>query len=125
MAPARSLTENQHRPAFDCRIHRLKLASHKPRVQAAGDTLVGGAFDDGPAVGEEGDFVGGAPEFQDEIVVLYLAVGSEPGGHFCEIYGAVALVDLDGVAATERDLGAAFSGEIDKLAGPAGGTIEP
>jgi len=49
-------------------------ASDKPRVQASGDAGIGGAFDDGAAVGEQGHFVGFAPELQDKLVAAYGAV---------------------------------------------------
>src|ERR1700691_2567316 len=97
-----------------------ELTSHVARVQAARDGGVGGAFDDGAAVGEEGHFVGVVPEFQDEVVVPDFAVGLEAAVHFGEVDGALAFMYLHGIPAAEGDVRAAFAGEMNEVAVAAG-----
>src|SRR5271165_5384572 len=53
-------------------------ASHKPRIQAARNSGVGCAFDDGPAVGEQRHLIGLAPELEHEFVVPHYAVCFQP-----------------------------------------------
>src|SRR6266851_2962294 len=81
-------------------------------VEGAGEGDVGGALDDGSAVGEEGEGVGWVLEAEEEVVIADGAVGAEAVTHGGEVDGAVMLVDLDGVAAAEGDVRAAFSGEM-------------
>ena len=87
-----------------------------PGIKAAGDGGIGCAFDDGAAIGEEGEFVGIAPELQDKVVVFDLSMRLEAARHFGEVHGALALVNLDGVASTQRNLRAMRSGEVRELA---------
>ena len=84
-------------------------------VEGAGDGDVGGALDDGAAVGEEGEGVRAAAEAEEEVVGaqgLNVRVGAEAGLQGGEVDGAVVLVDLDGVAAAEGDVGAVLAGEV-------------
>jgi hypothetical protein len=89
------------------------------RVEAARNGRIGRSFDDGPAVGKEGHLVGFAPEFQDEVVMAHGAVGEQARRHLSEVHGALPLVNLHGVSATESDVGSALSGEVDKVSLPA------
>ena len=54
---------------------------------------------------------------------LDVAVGEEAVAHGGEVDGAVVLVDLDGVAAAEGDVGAAFAGEVGEDALAADGAV--
>jgi hypothetical protein len=92
-------------------------------VEGAGEGDVGGALDDGAAVGEEGDGVGWALEAEEEAVEADVAVGSETVAHGGEVNGAVMLMDLNGVAAAERDVRAAFTGEMGEEALGADGAV--
>ena len=92
------------------------LASYVARVQTAGDGGVGGAFDDGAAVGEESYLVGVVPEFQDEIVVTHYAVRLKATVHGGEVDRALALMNLHGISATQRDMRAGFASEMDEIA---------
>src|SRR3569833_2020090 len=94
----------------------LTVSSQIAGIDAAGDAGVGGAFDDGAAVGEYGDLVLAIVEAQREFVGAHLAEACEPGGEFRQIEGALALGDLDGVASAEADGRAAAVIEIDELA---------
>ena len=69
--------------------------------------------------------MGWAFEAEEEVVEADRAVGSEAVAHGGEVYGAVVLVDLDGVAAAEGDVGAAFAGEVgeDALAADGAGGV--
>jgi hypothetical protein len=78
-------------------------------VEGAGEGDIGGALDDSASVGEEGKGVRSALEAEKEVVEADLAEGCEPVAHGGEVHGTVALVDLDGVAAAEGDVGAAFA----------------
>ena len=51
-------------------------------------------------------------ESEKEVVEADRTVGLEAVAHGGEVDGAVMLVDLDGVAAAEGDVGPAFSGEV-------------
>ena len=85
------------------------------RIKGAGNGDVSGAVDDGAAVGEESEGVRAAAETEKEVVgaeVFDVGVGGEAGAHGGEVDGAVVLVDLDGVAAAERDVGAVLAGEV-------------
>jgi hypothetical protein len=57
-----------------------------------------------------------------EVVETNISVGGEAVTHGVEVYGAMVLVDLDGVAAAESDVGTAFSGEVGEDALAADGT---
>ena len=84
-------------------------------VEGAGEGDVGGALDETAAVGKESEGVEAALEAEEEVVeaeFLDIAVGGEAIAHGGEVDGAVMLVDLDGVAAAEGDVRAAFSGEM-------------
>src|ERR1700735_5137774 len=52
-------------------------------------------------------------------------VGDEAGAHGGKIYWTVVLVDLNGVAAAEGDVRAAFSGEVGEDALAAHGAVGP
>jgi hypothetical protein len=54
--------------------------------------------------------VGRTAEAEEEIVEPDGSVRGEAGAHRGEVDGAVVFVDLDGVAAAESDVRAAFSG---------------
>ena len=73
---------------------------------------VGGALNEGAAVGEDGDGVGRALEAEQEAVGADRAEGSELCGERGEVDGARVLVNLYRVAAAERDVRAAFAGKI-------------
>ena len=45
-------------------------------VKAAGDGGIGGAFEDSAAVGEDGHFVGGDAETEEEVVVANFGDGA-------------------------------------------------
>ena len=55
--------------------------------------------------------------------VLDVGVEGEAVAHGGEVDGAVVLVDLDGVAAAEGDVGAAFAGEMGEDALAADGAV--
>ena len=112
-----------------------KLGADEARVERAGDGDVGGSLDDGAAVGEEGDGVRAAAEAEDKVIGakgLNIRVNAEAGLEGSEVDGAVVLVDLDRVAATEGDMGAVLAGEVSEdalaanlavRAGSAGGDL--
>ena len=69
-----------------------------------------------------------ALESEEEVVeaeIVDVGVGEEAVAHGGEVYGAVMLVDLDGVAAAEGDVGAAYAGEVreDALAADGAGGV--
>src|SRR5690349_9841708 len=64
---------------------------HKPCVQTSGDGGVGGAFDDGAAVGEQGHLVGVGKKLQNKIVVADAAVGFQAAAQGGEVYRALSL----------------------------------
>src|SRR5271169_2170267 len=93
------------RPTMLIRREHSGLGPNVPRIQTSSYGGVGGAFDDGAAVREEGRLVRFGPELQDERVVFDLAMGGEAAGDFVEVDGALALVDLHRVAAAHRNVG--------------------
>ena len=103
---------------------RSILGADVAGVEAAGDADILGAFDDGAAIGEQGEFVGIEEEAKGELVAADGAEGGEAFGEGGEVERAVAFVDLDGVASAEADGGATGAVEIDELAAAAGGASE-
>src|SRR5512138_3962640 len=99
------------------------LSTYETRVEAARDCGIGGALNDGAAVGEEGDFVGLVPELEHEFVVAHGAVDLQPGAELGEIDGPLAFVDLDRVAAAERDMRTAFTRQVHEVTPGAGAAI--
>src|SRR5580698_9238837 len=65
--------------------HDRISAPYVPRIQTPRHCRVGGAFDDGAAVGEQRHLVGVVPEFQDEIVVPDDAVSLKSAVHLGEV----------------------------------------
>ena len=94
-------------------------------VECAGEGDVGSALDESAAVGEEGEGVRGQVEAEEEVVVANAAVRGEADAHGGEVDRAVVLVNLDGVAAAESDVGAADAGEMgeDALAADSAGGV--
>ena len=92
------------------------LHTDEARVQAAGDRRIRCSFDDGTAIGEEGYFVGIAPELKDKIIVANLAVRGQANSEFLEVDWPLTFMNLDGISAAERDLRAVFPGEVNKVA---------
>ncbi len=94
------------------------------RIQTSRDRRVGRAFDDGAAVGEERHLVWIVPEAQDELVVPDRAMRRQSPGDFGEVDGPLPLVNLHRVASAQRNVRAAFAGEMHEvvlLAGAASG----
>ena len=59
--------------------------------------------------------MGAAAEAEDEVVgaeVFDVGVGREAGSHGREVDRAMVLVDLDGVAAAESDVGSILAGKV-------------
>jgi len=92
------------------------LTSDEAGVEAAGDTGVGSAFNDGASVGKDGHLIRVTPELENEVIVPHAAVWGETQGEKLEIHGAMLLVNLDRVAAAEGDVRAAFAGKMRELA---------
>ena len=100
-------------------VRAARSGADEAGVEAAGESDVRGAVDEGAAVGEEGDGVGAAAEAEQEGVradVGEVGDGGELVLHGGEVDGAMVLVDLDGVAAAEGDVGAEGSGEVGEVA---------
>ena len=76
----------------------------------------------GAAVREEGHLVGVEPEFQDEVIVSDRAVCLEAAVHLGEIDGTLALMDLHGIPAAQRDVWTTFAGEMNEIPLAAGAT---
>src|SRR5450755_3227278 len=96
--------------------HVRCLRPHVSCIQASGDGGVGGAFDDGAAVGEERHLVWVVPELEHELIVLHLSVRSEAARDFFEVDGTLAFVDLNGVASAHGNVGAADTSEVNEVA---------
>ena len=94
-------------------------------VEGAGDGGIGGAFEDGAAVGKDGHFVGRDAGAQEEIVAADISDGAgEAMLQLCEIERAGVFVDLNGVAAAHGDVRLGLAFEVGKFvagAGAAGG----
>ena len=88
-----------------------KLAADEAGVEGAGEADVRGALDESSAVGKDREGVRGVGEAQEEAVGADGAQGFEAGLQLGEVEGEVVLVDLNGVAAAEGDVGALVSGE--------------
>ena len=95
--------------------NRTVLAAYKPGIQAARNGRVIGAFDNGPAIGKERDFIRIAPELQHKRIVLDLAMMSQTAGHLGKVHGTAALMDPHGISSAKRDLRAALTRQMDEL----------
>src|SRR5271167_1004119 len=60
------------------------------------------------------------PEFQDEVVVAHYPVGLQAAVHLGEVDGALALMDLHGIPAAQRDVRTPFADEMNEVPLPAG-----
>jgi len=87
------------------------LTAEEAGVEGACEADVGGALDEGAAIGEDGEGVGVVGEAEEEAVGADGAERLQAGFELGEVEGVVVLVDLDGVAAAEGDVGALISGE--------------
>ena len=94
----------------------LNSASHIARVQTSRYGRVSRALDNGAAVGEQSHLVRVVPEFQHEIIVPDGAVRLEAAVHFGEVDRPLALVDLHGIPAAQRDVGPALACKMDEIA---------
>jgi hypothetical protein len=101
--------------------------AYEASVKGTGEGYIGCALNEGAAVGKEGDDVGRTLEPEEEIVKADIAVGCEAVAHLAEVHGAMVLMDLDGVAAAEGDVGAAFASEVgeDALTADRAGWVWP
>ena len=90
----------------------MSSRTYEAGVEGTGEGYIGRSLNEGSTIGKEGDGVGRALEAEQDLVESDVAVGEEAVAHGGEVDGAVMLVDLDGVAAAEGDVGTAFSGEV-------------
>ena len=120
-----SFANSPTRPQATLKQDNIVSGAYEAGVEGAGEGDVGGALDKTAAVGEEGEGVGWAVEAEEEVVEADGTVGLEPVAHGGEVDWAVVLVDLDGVAAAEGDVGAADAGEVreDALAADGAGGV--
>ena len=103
-----------------------RSGADKAGVEGASQGDIGGALNEGAAVWEESEGVRATFEAEKKFVeaeIVDVGVGHEAVAHGAEVDGAVVLVDLDGVAAAEGDVGAAFSCEMGEDAVAADGAV--
>ena len=105
------------------RGRRGNSVSYVTRVEAARESGVGGAFDDGPAVRKEGHFVWLFPELQDEVSMANAAVGLKSFAKVAEINWAMMLVDLYRIASAKRNVRATGPSQVSKVPSPAGAAV--
>src|SRR5258706_16466327 len=99
------------------------LATDVAGVETAGDRGIGGAFDDGAAVGKQRHLIGIAPKLQDKLIVSDIAERGQTGGDFGEVDGGLAFVNLHRISAAEGDVGSALSLQVYEFAFSAGATL--
>ena len=75
------------------------LAAYEAGVEAPSYGGVGGAFDNGAAIGEQGHLVGLVPELEDEVVAADSAVGLQSPIHLGEVDGTLPLMNLHRISA--------------------------
>jgi hypothetical protein len=97
--------------------------TYEASVEGTGEGYIGRSLNESAAIGEERDGVWWSLEPQEEVVETNISVWGEAVAHGVEVYGAMVLVDLDGVAAAESDVGTAFSGEVGEDALAADGAV--
>src|SRR5579864_4740977 len=83
--------------------------SHISRIETAGYAGIGGALDDGAAIGEDGEFEGIDGSAEREFIGADGSDEGEAAGEILQIDGTMELMDLDGVAAAQADRRAARS----------------
>ena len=106
-------------------ITPISSGAYKASVKGTGEGYVGCALNEGAAIGEESDGVGGALETEEKVVEADFAMDCKAIAHGGEVYRAVVFVNLDGIATAEGDVWAAFAGEMgeDALAADCAGGI--
>src|ERR1700728_1517033 len=91
----------------------LRLGADVAGVEGTGHGGVLCAFQDGSAVGEDGHFVRGDPETEEEIVLAdVIGRGGQPAPQCGQIYGATVLVNLDRIPPAHGDVGLRVAVEV-------------
>ena len=106
-------------------ITPISSGAYKASVKGTGEGYVGCALNEGAAIGEESDGVGGPLETEEKVVEADFAMDCKAIAHGGEVDRAVVFVNLDGVAAAEGDVRAAFAGKVgeDALAADLAGGV--
>jgi hypothetical protein len=106
-------------------ITPMPSRTYEAGIEGTGEGYIDRSLNEGAAIGEESDGVGWALKAEQEVVEADDSVGGETVAHGGEVHGTMVFVDLDGVAAAEGDVGAAFSGEMgeDALAADGAGRV--
>ena len=104
----------------------MNLGADEASVQGSRVGGVGGSLNDSASVGKDGNGVLAATEAEEKIIgaeVVEIGVMSEAVAEHGEVDGAMVLVDLDGVAAAEGNVWAAFAGKVREDALAADGAV--
>lgn len=80
---------------------------------------VGGALDERAPVRKDGERVRWMAEAEQQGIEADSAMGLEPGGEGGKIHGTAVLVNLDGVASAEGNVGAELAAKVPEIAGRA------
>src|SRR5882724_8346498 len=91
------------------------LRSDEASIERARKCCVCSSLHDSSAICKECDGMRWALKSQQHRVESYGAVRGETLAHGFEVDRAMALVDLHGVAATERDVWTTFASEVDEV----------
>jgi hypothetical protein len=112
---------------------RLRQAGQPPHsisgadvagVEGAGDGGIFGAFEDGATVGEDRHFVRRDTEAEKEFVVADVGHGGgEAISKGSQVERAIALVNLDRIAAAHGDMGLDVAMEVGEIAMGAGAAV--
>src|ERR1700690_2956538 len=89
--------------------------AHIASVQTAGNGRFRGAFDDGAAIGKEGDFIGLAPELQHKVIMSNIAMWLKAGADLRKVDWPFPLMNLHGVPAAQRNVRPPFPRKMDKV----------
>ena len=90
---------------------RRCLASKEACIERACEADVGGALDEGAAIGEDREGIGRVFKTEQQAIRADLAERCETFAEGDEVQGTVVFVDLDGVTAAEGDVGALLARE--------------
>src|SRR5580698_28775 len=94
--------------------------SNETGVETSSHYGVGGPLDDGAAVRKQRQLIGFAPELENKVTMADGPVRPQAFAHFCQIDGAVAFVDLNGITATKCNVRPAFASQVREFVTVAG-----
>src|ERR1700685_3571122 len=84
---------------------RLLLGPDEAGVETSGHCRIGGAFNNRPAVRKQRQLIGVAPELEYKVIMADRPMRAQAFAYLGQVQRAATFMDLDGVAATQCNVG--------------------